>query len=106
MTDIAVHYKLVSRDSALFDIDSEGHIRVSKHLDRENTSLHSLGVLALTDTTPPLTAVTEISLYVLDANDDPPKFCSDQYTAVVAENVMEGTSVIKGKVVNCQCSIV
>lgn len=64
-------------------------------LDRESKDNHLIGVLAETDSSPPLTALAEISLQVLDENDHAPKFESNPYGISVAENVEEGTSILK-----------
>uniref|UniRef100_A0A1B6CQG5 Cadherin domain-containing protein n=1 Tax=Clastoptera arizonana TaxID=38151 RepID=A0A1B6CQG5_9HEMI len=95
VSKISVSYSLVSRDNNFFDIDSDGQIRVTKTLDREKTSFFYLGVLAQTDTSPPLTALSEISLHILDLNDNPPKFSSEKYSTVISEDIMEGSSVVK-----------
>lgn len=95
-TEIPVAYRLIG-GGPMFNIDSSGQISLSEPLDREALASHNLGVLALTHSSPPLTALTEISLQVLDTNDNTPQFDSETYTVAVAENVQEGTSIFKGK---------
>lgn len=90
-----VQYRLISSDSR-FTVDVNGRVTLTGALDREATASHSLAVLALTESSPPLTALTEISLQVLDTNDNPPTFDSELYEIGIPENVMEGTSVFRG----------
>lgn len=96
-----VEYRLIG-GGPVFKIDADGEISVSGLLDREGTKSHNLGILALTHSSPPLTALTEISLQVLDTNDNPPKFHSDTFTISVPENIKEGTPIFKG--IKCACN--
>ncbi|XP_043267899.1 fat-like cadherin-related tumor suppressor homolog isoform X3 [Venturia canescens] len=97
VTNATVTYRIVSGDeeSPTFLIDASGHITLARPLDREAKSSHLIAVLAETDSSPPLTALAEISLQVLDENDHPPKFESNPYFINLAENVEEGTSILK-----------
>ena len=88
-----VNYRLIGGED-MFIIDSDGQIILTKNLDREVSALHHLGVIAVSDSNPPLNSVTEISLHVLDSNDNAPQFDSKMYAVYLAENVQEGTSVI------------
>lgn len=94
--DMPVSYRLIS-GGPQFSIDLRGKVTLTGPLDREDIAAHSLAVLALTESSPPLTALTEISLQVLDSNDNAPIFDSDTYSVGVPENVVEGTSVFKGE---------
>lgn len=80
----------------LFSIDDEGQIQLTGQLDHETTSRHVIGVLAYTDSSPPLTALSEIHLQVLDVNDNSPRFHSEEYHVSVAENIPKGTQILKG----------
>ncbi|XP_076227334.1 FAT atypical cadherin kugelei isoform X9 [Nomia melanderi] len=97
VTNTTVTYRIVSgdEDSPLFTIDSHGKITLAKPLDRELKDNHLIGVLAETDSSPPLTALAEISLQVLDENDHSPQFESNPYSISLAENIEEGTSILK-----------
>lgn len=96
VVDMPVSYRLIS-GGPQFSIDLRGKVTLTGPLDREDIAAHSLAVLALTESSPPLTALTEISLQVLDSNDNAPIFDSDTYSVGVPENVLEGTSVFKGE---------
>lgn len=97
VTNSTVKYRIVSgnEDSPFFLIDSHGQITLGRSLDREQKDNHLIGVLAETDSSPPLTALAEISLQVFDENDHAPKFESNPYVINLAENVEEGTSILK-----------
>nr|XP_018896045.1 PREDICTED: fat-like cadherin-related tumor suppressor homolog isoform X2 [Bemisia tabaci] len=79
----------------LFSIDDEGQIQLTGQLDHETASRHVIGVLAYTDSSPPLTALSEIHLQVLDVNDNSPRFHSEEYHVSVAENIPKGTQILK-----------
>ncbi|XP_076298680.1 FAT atypical cadherin kugelei isoform X2 [Lasioglossum baleicum] len=97
VTNNTVTYRIVSgdEDSPLFTIDSHGQITLAKPLDRELKDSHLIAVLAETDSSPPLTALAEISLQVLDENDHAPEFESNPYSISLAENIEEGTLILK-----------
>lgn len=57
---------------------------------------HAFGILAYTDSSPPLTALAEIQLQVVDVNDHAPEFDNDVYSVSIPENIPEGTTVVKG----------
>lgn len=97
VTNNSVTYRIISgsEDSSQFSIDSHGQITLAKPLNREVKDNHLIGVLAETDSSPPLTALAEISLQVLDENDHAPKFESNPYAIGLAENIEEGTSILK-----------
>lgn len=96
VTDVTVKYKLVSSGN-MFSIDNDGQVQLTGQLDREKSPYHVIGVLAYTDASPPLTALSEIYLQVIDTNDNVPDFENEIYTISVAENIAEGTSIVKGE---------
>ncbi|XP_054259781.1 fat-like cadherin-related tumor suppressor homolog [Macrosteles quadrilineatus] len=91
VTPMTVEYKLLS-NSTQFSIDSKGLITLTSALDRELSPSHTLGVLALKS---PLSGFTEVYVIVVDINDNPPHFHSSTYNIRVAENVDEGTSIVR-----------
>lgn len=91
-------YRIVSEkniDEPQFSINEQGELRLAKVLDREVKDLHYIGVLAESDSSPSLSAFSEISLHVQDENDNVPIFENNRYILVLAENVEKGTSVLK-----------
>ena len=98
VTNTSVHYRLVSgsEETPLFAVDAQGQLSLARTLDRELRDSHVVAVLAETDSSPPLTALAEVTLKVLDENDHAPEFESSPYRLTLAENVEEGTSILKG----------
>ncbi|XP_031780785.1 fat-like cadherin-related tumor suppressor homolog isoform X4 [Nasonia vitripennis] len=96
-TNSTVTCRLVSAgDDFPFAVDPKTcRVTLSGNLDREVKDSYMIGVLAETDSSPPLTALAEITLQVLDENDHAPKFESNPYSIAVAENIEEGTSILK-----------
>lgn len=99
ISNISVSFQIVSEqeEDPLFSIDAQGQITLNRPLDSESQVSHVIGVLALTDSSPPLTSLVEIVLQVLDENDHAPRFESGSYVLNLAENVDEGTSILKGE---------
>lgn len=86
-----------SSDNPQFAVDSQGQLTLARPLNFENQPSHVIGVLALTDSSPPLTALAEIILQVQDENDHDPQFESNTYVLNLAENVPEGSSIMRGR---------
>ncbi|XP_028975340.2 fat-like cadherin-related tumor suppressor homolog [Esox lucius] len=59
-------------------------------LDREEKAEYTITILASDAGSPPLTAVKEISVGILDVNDNPPVFSQPSYTVHVKENYAPG----------------
>ncbi|PNF22862.1 hypothetical protein B7P43_G15012, partial [Cryptotermes secundus] len=97
VTNTSVHYRLVSgsEELPLFAVDAQGQLSLARTLDRELRDSHVVAILAETDSSPPLTALAEVTLKVLDENDHAPEFESSPYRLTLAENVEEGTSILK-----------
>nr|XP_022919754.1 fat-like cadherin-related tumor suppressor homolog isoform X3 [Onthophagus taurus] len=97
ISNVTVSYKILSgsEDSPTFAVDSQGHLSLARPLNFESQVSHVIGILAETDSSPPLTALVEITLQVLDENDNAPHFESSPYVINLAENTEEGTSILK-----------
>lgn len=97
LTNATVKYRLISTEenAAPFVIDPQGQITLAVALDRETKDSYHIGILAETDSSPPLTATLEIHLQVLDENDNSPEFESNPYVIGLAENVEEGTQIVR-----------
>lgn len=95
VTDAAAKFRLVSHKN-VFAIDNEGRITSIAPLDREKVANYVIGVLAYTDSSPPLTALSEVHLHVIDVNDNAPQFENEVYSIAIAENMHEGTSLLRG----------
>ncbi|KAM9849747.1 protocadherin beta-15-like [Aulostomus maculatus] len=93
-------YKLSSNE--LFDIeirDSEEDkipfLVLKKNLDREQKAEHRLALTALDGGSPPKSGSLNLTITVLDANDNRPLFSKDVYNVVLTENAPAGTLVIQ-----------
>ncbi|XP_048088023.1 protocadherin gamma-A4-like, partial [Alosa alosa] len=95
-------YKLNQNDQ--FDIETrERHeekipfIVLKKALDRETQSTHRLVLTAIDGGNPPKSGTLNITVTVLDSNDNRPVFSQETYAVDLKENVPVGTTVIKIK---------
>lgn len=97
-SNVSASFEIISEqgDNPQFSIDEKGQLTLARPLDFEFQANHIIGVMALTDSSPPLSALMEIVLQVLDENDHAPRFESNPYILNLAENVDEGTSFLKG----------
>ncbi|KAM6923462.1 uncharacterized protein FYW49_005911 [Xenentodon cancila] len=68
---------------------------LKKSLDREQRSKHSLFVTALDGGKPPRSGTLNVSITVLDINDNRPAFSQDNYVIEIFENVPADTTIIK-----------
>lgn len=98
LSNLSANYEIVSDsdENPQFTIDSQGQVALARPLNFESQPTHLIGVLALTDSSPPLTALAEIVLQVQDENDHAPQFESSTYVLYLGENVLEGASIMKG----------
>nr|CAD7424977.1 unnamed protein product [Timema monikensis] len=89
VTNTSVRYLLVSgsEQTPQFAVDSSGRLTLLRSLDRELQDFHLIAVLAETDSSPPLTALTQVTLKVLDENDNAPEFES-----IFARDMDEGVN--------------
>lgn len=83
-------------EEPMFTVNESGELRLgNRPLDREQIDFYTIGVLAETDSSPPLTAMLEINVHVQDENDNVPVFECESYMLTVAENVEKGTTVLR-----------
>lgn len=101
VSEVETKYKITASEETakLFTINDQGQITTTGLLDREKQSFHILGVFAYTESSPPLTALTEVYVKVLDENDNAPEFDNDLYSAKISESIIEGTSVVKSNAI-------
>ncbi|KAM4706620.1 protocadherin Fat 4-like [Discoglossus pictus] len=93
-------YSLSSGDSmGQFEVDKNGVLKVLKTLDREGQSFYNL-VVQVHDMAPPpasrYTSSVEVSIILLDVNDNPPSFISTKLT-YVQENTPTDTIVFRAQ---------
>ncbi|XP_075056154.1 protocadherin Fat 4 [Mixophyes fleayi] len=95
-----LHYSISSGDSmGQFQINKDGALSIIKTLDRESQSFYSL-MVQVHDMTPPpayrYTSMVEVSIILLDVNDNPPSFISPKLT-YVEENTPTDTTVFRAQ---------
>ncbi|XP_037084523.1 cadherin-23-like [Pollicipes pollicipes] len=96
-----VTFSLAGTTADQFHIDPVAgtlHVAPGVRLDRETTAMHRLRVVAQDNPRagqPANKAYAQLTIIVVDENDNRPKFSSDRYTAVVAENALPGTDVVR-----------
>lgn len=96
ISNMTVKLKIVSEgENPQFVISDAGDLRLAKTLDRETKDQHLVVIMAETEASPALTAVTEFMLHILDENDCSPIFESNPYVLILSENVPPGSSIMK-----------
>ncbi|KAI7801549.1 putative protocadherin alpha-8-like [Triplophysa rosa] len=95
-------YKLSQDENFEIDIktsdeDKNPFLVLRKPLDREKKAEHLLVVTAVDGGSPPKSGTLNITVTVLDSNDNRPVFSQDTYSVTLQENVPIGTTVIKIK---------
>ncbi|XP_061643415.1 protocadherin alpha-6-like isoform X16 [Phyllopteryx taeniolatus] len=94
-------YKLSDNNYFRLEVKDKGKdgkipiLVVKKSLDREATGHISLVLTALDGGKPPKTGGMNISINVLDVNDNAPIFSEEMYSAMLSENAAIGTTVIQ-----------
>lgn len=90
-------FSLADSADGTFSVDERsGLLRLEQPLDRELRSVYTLRARA-TDMGSPrrLSSLCDVSVSVLDINDDPPVFERREYAATLAEDVTAGTQVLR-----------
>lgn len=94
-------YKLSTNDHFRIDVKDRGEDRkmpflvLQKALDRESKQNHKLLLTAFDGGRPPKSGTMEITVDVLDVNDNMPVFMKDVYSTTLSENSPLGTTVIQ-----------
>ncbi|XP_065126972.1 protocadherin alpha-8-like [Paramisgurnus dabryanus] len=94
-------YKLSHTDYfriEIIDRDEDGKVPVlilQKPLDREVTKSIRLQLTALDGGRPPKSGTMDITIDVLDINDNAPVFTKDTYSVVLNENTPVGTTIVR-----------
>ena len=95
-------YKLSQNDNFHLEIRERGEDKIpflvlQRNLDREQKTSHSLILTAMDGGTPQKSANLNISVHVLDINDNRPIFSKEVYSVILQENASLDTVVIKVK---------
>nr|XP_046263004.1 protocadherin alpha-6-like [Scatophagus argus] len=86
------HFEVDIRHS---DEDKIPFLVLKKSLDREQKDKHTLLVTAVDGGKPPRSGTLNVSIVVLDSNDNRPVFSQEVYQVEIQENVPVGTSVFR-----------
>lgn len=92
-----VAYSIARGDrESRFSIDPDtGYLAVAAPLDRETVPAYVLEVHARDRGLPALESTALVNVEVVDANDNPPVFAQDNYTAIVQEDRPLGHTILK-----------
>uniref|UniRef100_A0A4W3IWA4 FAT atypical cadherin 3a n=1 Tax=Callorhinchus milii TaxID=7868 RepID=A0A4W3IWA4_CALMI len=92
-----IHFSIVNGDQDnSFNINPvTGLIKVNKQLDREQVSGYSLTVQAKDSGTPSMSSTVTVNVDVSDINDNPPEFTPANYSTVIQENKVIGTTILQ-----------
>ncbi|XP_037531497.1 protocadherin alpha-6-like, partial [Nematolebias whitei] len=86
------HFEIDVRQS---DGDKTPFLVLKKSLDREQSNNHPLVVTAVDGGKPPRSGTLNVSVIVLDSNDNRPKFSKETYQIEVQENPIIGSTIFK-----------
>ncbi|XP_077388954.1 protocadherin alpha-8-like [Festucalex cinctus] len=93
-------YTLTANEHFELDISQNDEEKIpflvlKKPLDREQNRKHVLFVTAVDGGKPPRSSTLNVTIIVLDSNDNRPTFSRDTYTVEIKENVIVGVSVTR-----------
>lgn len=90
-----IEYSLASQTSKFSLGPIDGLLRAVGPLDREQKSEYKVTVVAKDRGHPPQSTTAEITIHIMDENDNSPAFLHRQYSATVSENTSVGLSVLQ-----------
>lgn len=91
-----VEYSLRGPFSNKFSVGTiDGDVRLVGELDREELSNYTLTVVATDKGEPPLSSTMDVTIVVLDVNDNTPSFSQNIYDIEIEENILTGTDIVQ-----------
>uniref|UniRef100_A0A9J7XAC3 Protocadherin Fat 4 n=1 Tax=Cyprinus carpio carpio TaxID=630221 RepID=A0A9J7XAC3_CYPCA len=91
-----VEYSLKGPFGNKFSIGNiDGGVTLVGELDREEMANYSLTIVATDKGEPPLSSSMEVTMMVLDVNDNTPSFSQNIYDIEIEENTLSGTDVLQ-----------
>lgn len=94
-----VSYSLFSDSALPFTLGpTDGVLKVSGPLDRELQAEYLLNIKAQDSGSPSLSSSMNLTIQIIDVNDNSPVFDPRQYSASIAENSSIGASVLQVKI--------
>ncbi|XP_039872392.1 protocadherin alpha-8-like isoform X19 [Simochromis diagramma] len=99
VTNTVRMYKLINNDHFSLQIRERGEDKIpflvlQKALDREKENKHKLILTAIDGGNPPRSGTLNVTVIVLDSNDNNPTFSQEVYSVTIHENVEVNTCVI------------
>ncbi|XP_063353957.1 protocadherin alpha-8-like isoform X23 [Pelmatolapia mariae] len=99
VTNTVRMYKLIHNDHFTLQIRERGEDKIpflvlQKTLDREKENEHKLILTAIDGGNPPRSGTLNVTVIVLDSNDNNPTFSQEVYSVTIHENVEVNTCVI------------
>ncbi|XP_053366675.1 protocadherin alpha-8-like [Clarias gariepinus] len=86
------HFELQVRERGEEQIP---YLVLQKPLDREKKEKHNVILTATDGATPPKSATLNVTIIVLDSNDNPPVFSQEIYSVAIPENIQPGLLILK-----------
>ncbi|XP_067849588.1 protocadherin Fat 4 [Heptranchias perlo] len=91
-----VEYTLLSHSGNKFSVGTiDGELQLTGELDREVVSNYTLTVIATDKGEPPLSSSMDVTVIVLDVNDNTPVFQQLLYEVEISENTFSGIDLIQ-----------
>ncbi|XP_059919417.1 protocadherin Fat 4 [Gadus macrocephalus] len=91
-----VEYSLAGPFGSKFSIGTvDGDVRLVGELDREELSNYTLTVVAIDKGSPPLSSTMDVTMVVLDVNDNTPSFSQNIYDVEIQEDTLTGSDVLQ-----------
>lgn len=91
-----VEYSLRGASAAKFSVGTvDGAVRLVGELDREELSNYTLTVVATDKGEPPLSSAMDVTVVVLDVNDNTPGFSQNIYDVEIEESTLTGADVVQ-----------
>uniref|UniRef100_A0A8C2JVZ5 Protocadherin Fat 4 n=1 Tax=Cyprinus carpio TaxID=7962 RepID=A0A8C2JVZ5_CYPCA len=91
-----VEYSLKGPFGNKFSIGNiDGGVTLVGELDREEMANYSLTIVATDKGEPPLSSSMEVTMMVLDVNDNTPSFSQNIYDIEIEENTLSGTDILQ-----------
>lgn len=80
-------------DDGKFGIFPDGKLYIAKQLDRETRDLYKLTVMAQDHGILPRSSEVNVTIHILDSNDNRPRFLNQTYSFYVSENIPPGQKI-------------
>ncbi|XP_032221364.2 cadherin EGF LAG seven-pass G-type receptor 2 isoform X2 [Nematostella vectensis] len=99
-TNGEITFSFMQNDLPFSINENTGGISIKEELDREKVPKFTFGIKARDKGVPFKEGTAQITITLLDINDNPPKFSQEEYHTSIAENSRWGTSVLQVKAID------